>query len=291
MTVPADVERQTRLEVRTLAAGFVVATLGMVAWPGLTKASNALVIGVFAMVGIGTSVIATGLLERRWPLHIPRRGAPAARTHWSAALWVGYGVGFILASFLIPLTAYRGFGLREGLMDLPLNAARTCIVVVGVGLAAWLVALMLPTEGRPLLVRLRDWPPASEPRPGPIDPLDLLLFLLALGVVVVPPMSVANALTAPFAWPLPQFGAACLLLQTLLKRQSLAAGLLVYRIVFVIYAIFLVRLALGAAAGLDTVGASLLTLALVGVLIIDARAYVLAARTRVSRPRLRESRP
>ncbi len=270
----------TRVEVRKNAIGYVAMTVAT----SVAVSLGAGILQVFAVAVIAyeaTRIAAQAFVTFRSPAYARQRG----QEKWTAAAALGGYIGLFLGRVWFPWDAYVGQLLSDGSVEVPANAARTLIVAFGLGMATWIVALMLPLQRYPALARMENLGTkraGSDIAPGQTG--DVALFALALVSVLAPAMSAMDDLTAPFQWPAVQIAVAFLLTLPLIKRRSIEGALMVYRITFATFAVLLVRLALGISPELAILDRAIIGLAFVGVLALSGLGHVRTARLRDVKP-------
>lgn len=279
----------TRLEVRRTAIAFVVATLATSV--AVVLGAGGVQILAVAAVAFGGTMIGIQMLVASGAANIPGQQA-----RWMIVLFVGAWIGIWLGQAWFPKqditceppTSSETIGDQVVtychelvFVDRPANVARSLVFAGASGLAAWLVALMLPLDRSRRLARLEYWGSGDPPHEiAPGERPDLILALLAVVSVVASPMGAMDELTAPFGWPWVQIAAAFLMSLPLIKRRSLAGALIVYRITFLVYAVLLARLMTGTAPTLTLPERAVIGLALAGVLAMSVVGHVRTARLR-----------
>ncbi len=269
----------TRFEVRKNALGYVVAT-AVTSVAVVLGAGTLQIFAVSLITFAATRIAAQAIVTWRFP--DTRQGG---LEKWTVAAVLGGYVGLYLGTLWFPWYAYLGEFLSDGRVEIPANVARTIILALALGLSMWVVILVLRPERYSALARfetLGSGGPRREIAPG--EGGDIGLFALAMGSVLVLPMSAMDELTAPFSWPSVQIAVAFLLILPLVKRRSLNGALMVYRITFVAFALLLVRLAIGTAPALTIAERAFIGLAFVGVLAVSVLGHIRTTRLRDLNP-------
>jgi hypothetical protein len=271
--VAADV---TRIAVRRNAVAYVVATVATSV--AVVLGAGTLQVVVVAFIAFEGTMVAVKAIVTSG---VANEAHQPAREKWAGVAILGVYQGFLLATLWFPSTAYVGEFVSDGRVDIPANVARTMILVFGLGLSAWIVALMLRLERYPALARFESL--GSGQGRGEIAPGergDIALLAVAMLAVVVPRMAVMDELTTPFGWPSVQIAVAFLLTLPLIKRRSLDRALMAYRITFVAFALLLVRLAIATPPTVADVERAAIGLAFGAVLTLSVMGYVRTTRLR-----------